>query len=74
VSAAGPCQAYFPELDDLCGQPGPLVRRGCVHEHISDGYCCDYHQAMVAEGGCLECFKAGHECPITLTPIEGGTP
>lgn len=67
---AGTCQAYMPELNARCGEPGVPVRRGCVHEHVLDAYACEWHIALATTGYCLTCFETdGHDCPIVLERI-----
>jgi len=64
------CTAYYADLNARCGQPGVLVRRGCVHEHIVKAAVCRFHLLDIENSYCPQCLEFGHYCPVTVTPVE----
>lgn len=75
-----PCEVLVPFFGVTCGEllphvPARPVRRICLHEHVRDGMSCDMHIEQVANGGCRTCYDLdGHDCPISVMPIEAVQP
>jgi hypothetical protein len=60
----------------LCGLPAVMRFTGrCPCGHVRDGWLCEPHAAMIAEGGCRACREAAegaHDCP--LLDVSRSTP
>lgn len=56
----------------LCQEPAvALYSFGCVHEHIRpEQPICAVHETESQNVGCVECFKAGHECPMVMRLVR----
>lgn len=67
-----PCNAWMPVFGRECGDPGRPVRSACVHEHVRDRYCCDFHLSFARVAFCRACHEIdGHECPVTIIELAG---
>lgn len=54
----------------LCGAPATAVHRyACVHEHIKERATCAEHEPAEGRVGCIQCWKAGHDCPLVFVPV-----
>ena len=68
------CTAYYADIGTRCGRPGQRVTRGCMHEHVTETYACEEHITMAVLAYCGPCLKAGHDCPVTIVPVDEVTP
>jgi hypothetical protein len=70
---------HYGELRVPCTEPAAgRYRRGCVHEHVFDGWYCAGHAGDEAHARCGSCMDGpagtGHDCPVLLIPIGDPTP
>ena len=67
------CDAKWelPGIVMTCGRvPEGRWRRGCVHEHVRDGFLCAKHAGSPATAFCRPCREFdGHLCPLSLVRI-----
>lgn len=72
TTVLGDCQAEHIAAGE--GVPCPsaatgYLRGGCVHEHIREGWVCDYHRERQQGTVCRVCYNLGHVCPLLFEQV-----
>lgn len=59
------CAAEDPEMPNGCAmEPERYYRGGCVHEHIREGWLCEWHLGRISSAFCRVCHELGHDCKL----------